>query len=60
MRKSGDVLETQNADIDAVLKHHYQMQEQLADQFLNMTISLKQNVAAAGQVVRDDNKVNKF
>jgi len=57
LRKSGEVLETNNSDIDTVLKHHCQLQEELAEHFLNMTMHLKHNVTAAGQVVKEDRRI---
>ena len=57
LRSAGDALSTENPDIDAVLKHHHGVQEQLAEEFLHLTRNLKENVTVAGHVVRDDTKV---
>ncbi|XP_041361229.1 vesicle transport protein USE1-like [Gigantopelta aegis] len=43
-------------DIDTVLQHHHQMQEKLADEMLALARGLKQNVADAGRIVKDDVK----
>jgi hypothetical protein len=52
-------LETGSSDIDAVLKHHHDMQEQLAEQFLNLAKNLKENATAAGSVIKEDKQVSK-
>lgn len=56
-RKPIESSEKDNTNIDAVLKHHYEVQEDLADQFLTMTMHLKHNVTAAGQVVKEDRRI---
>jgi SNARE protein 1 len=43
-------------DIDDVIRHHHDAQERLADEFLAMTRSLKENATIAGNVVRDDSR----
>jgi len=43
-------------DIDDVVRHHNHVQEELAEEMLKMTQSLKENVTLAGHVVREDNK----
>lgn len=58
LRASADLFDvSENADLDTVLKRHQQMQSAMADDFLRLTRSLKQNVSAAGVVIRQDNTV---
>lgn len=44
-------------NIDAILEKQNERQQQLAEEFLRMTRAMKDNVTAAGHVIRDDNKV---
>lgn len=39
------------------ISRHEEMQEDLANELLNMTRSLKRNMEIAGDVIKDDNKV---
>lgn len=48
----------EEADVDTLLRHHNQMQEKLAEEMVYLARSLKENVKAAGRVVRDDKEVN--
>lgn len=45
------------SDLDAVLQHHTRLQEKQAEEFLQLTRSLKENISVAGHIVREDNKV---
>lgn len=47
----------EEADVDTLLRHHNQMQEKLAEEMVYLARSLKENVKAAGRVVRDDKEV---
>lgn len=44
-------------DINAILQHHNEMQEKLADEMLMLTRNLKTNVTAAKRIVSDDLKI---
>lgn len=46
--------------MNAVMKHHQQMQEKFADEMVNLARSLKENVTLAGRIVREDKEVGKF
>lgn len=49
--------EPTSSDIDSLLQHHHRMQERLAEEMLAHARALKQNMADAGRVVREDVKV---
>ncbi|XP_063311514.1 vesicle transport protein USE1 [Pelobates fuscus] len=44
------------AELDAVLKHHHNMQEKLAEEMLRLTQNLKNNTLAAQSVIKQDNQ----
>ncbi|KAM4708913.1 vesicle transport protein USE1 [Discoglossus pictus] len=44
------------AELDAVLQHHHNMQEKLAEEMLRLTQNLKNNTLAAQNVIRQDNQ----
>jgi len=44
-------------DLDALLKAHHQAQEQVAEDMLSLTRSLKEQTMVAGEIVRKDTKV---
>ncbi|XP_053558858.1 vesicle transport protein USE1 isoform X2 [Bombina bombina] len=44
------------AELDAVLQHHNNMQEKLAEEMLRLTQNLKNNTLAAQNVIRQDNQ----
>lgn len=56
LRQVGDAANP-NLGMDAMIKHHHDLQEKLTDEFLMLTRSLKDNVTVAGHVIREDNKV---
>ncbi|NWI89581.1 USE1 protein, partial [Pitta sordida] len=43
-------------ELDAVLQHHQDMQEKLAEEMLNLARSLKNNTLAAQNVIKQDNQ----
>ncbi|XP_022096653.1 vesicle transport protein USE1-like [Acanthaster planci] len=43
-------------DLDAVLQHHHNMQEKLAEEMLSLTRSLKHNTVAASNIIQEDNR----
>ncbi|NWX17085.1 USE1 protein, partial [Aegotheles bennettii] len=43
-------------ELDAVLKHHQDMQEKLAEEMLSLARSLKNNTLAAQNVIKQDNQ----
>ncbi|XP_050400082.1 vesicle transport protein USE1 [Patella vulgata] len=47
---------TDENDIDTILQHHHQMQEKLADELLNLTRNLKDNIKVSGKIVEEDTK----
>lgn len=44
-------------ELDAVLQHHQDMQEKLAEEMLSLARSLKNNTLAAQNVIKQDNQV---
>lgn len=44
------------AELDAVLQHHHNLQEKLADDMLNLARNLKNNTLAAQNIIRQDNQ----
>ncbi|KAM8962369.1 vesicle transport protein USE1 isoform 1-T1 [Pelodytes ibericus] len=44
------------AELDAVLQHHHNMQEKLAEEMLRLTQNLKNNTLAAQNVIKQDNQ----
>uniref|UniRef100_A0A665X145 Vesicle transport protein USE1 n=1 Tax=Echeneis naucrates TaxID=173247 RepID=A0A665X145_ECHNA len=44
------------AELDAVLQHHHNLQEKLADEMLNLARNLKNNTMAAQNIIRQDNQ----
>ncbi|XP_018410601.1 PREDICTED: vesicle transport protein USE1 [Nanorana parkeri] len=44
------------AELDAVLQHHHNMQEKLAEEMLRLTQNLKSNSLAAQNVIKQDNQ----
>ncbi|XP_040177187.1 vesicle transport protein USE1 [Rana temporaria] len=44
------------AELDAVLQHHHNMQEKLAEEMLRLTQNLKSNTLAAQNVIKQDNQ----
>lgn len=44
------------AELDAVLQHHHDLQEKLADDMLNLARNLKNNTLAAQNIIRQDNQ----
>ncbi|XP_069595263.1 vesicle transport protein USE1 isoform X1 [Ranitomeya imitator] len=45
-----------SAELDAVLQHHHNMQEKLAEEMLRLTQNLKNNTLAAQNVIKQDNQ----
>lgn len=45
-------------ELDAVLQHHHNMQEKLAEEMLRLTQNLKSNTLAAQNVIKQDNQVH--
>lgn len=45
------------AELDAVLQHHHNLQEKLADDMLNLARNLKNNTLAAQNIIKQDNQV---
>ncbi|XP_054756161.2 vesicle transport protein USE1-like [Lytechinus pictus] len=43
-------------DLDAVLQHHHNIQEKLAEEMLSLTRNLKHNSMVAGNIVKEDNR----
>ncbi|ESP05296.1 hypothetical protein LOTGIDRAFT_102889 [Lottia gigantea] len=43
-------------DIDTILQHHHQIQEKLADELLNLTRNLKDNIKVSSKIVVEDTK----
>ena len=44
-------------DVDAVLQHHQNMQEKIADEMVKMAQSLKHTSMVASNIIKEDNKV---
>uniref|UniRef100_A0A672HFC1 Vesicle transport protein USE1 n=1 Tax=Salarias fasciatus TaxID=181472 RepID=A0A672HFC1_SALFA len=44
------------AELDAVLQHHHNLQEKLADDMLNLARNLKNNTLAAQNIIKQDNQ----
>lgn len=44
-------------DLDAVLQHHRNLQEKLAEEMLSLTKNLKHNTVVASDIIKADNKV---
>lgn len=44
------------AELDAVLQHHHNLQEKLAEDMLNLARNLKNNTLAAQNIIRQDNQ----
>lgn len=44
------------AELEAVLQHHHNLQEKLADDMLNLARNLKNNTLAAQNIIRQDNQ----
>uniref|UniRef100_A0A671T9B0 Vesicle transport protein USE1 n=1 Tax=Sinocyclocheilus anshuiensis TaxID=1608454 RepID=A0A671T9B0_9TELE len=56
-RKSIPVDERQStAELDAILQHHKNLQEKLADDMLNLARNLKNNTLAAQNIIKQDNQ----
>ncbi|XP_075467340.1 vesicle transport protein USE1 [Ascaphus truei] len=56
-RKGSAAEEKQSAaELDAVLQHHNNMQEKLAEEMLRLTRNLKNNTLAAQNVIKQDNQ----
>uniref|UniRef100_A0A673HIG5 Vesicle transport protein USE1 n=1 Tax=Sinocyclocheilus rhinocerous TaxID=307959 RepID=A0A673HIG5_9TELE len=56
-RKSIPVDERQSAaELDAILQHHNNLQEKLADDMLNLARNLKNNTLAAQNIIKQDNQ----
>ncbi|MEQ2164202.1 SNAP receptor use1 [Goodea atripinnis] len=45
------------AELDAVLQHHHNLQEKLAEDMLNLARNLKNNTLAAQNIIKQDNQV---
>lgn len=45
------------AELEAVLQHHHNLQEKLADDMLNLARNLKNNTLAAQNIIKQDNQV---
>ncbi|KAL0160632.1 hypothetical protein M9458_044357, partial [Cirrhinus mrigala] len=48
------------AELDAILQHHHNLQEKLADDMLNLARNLKNNTLAAQNIIKQDNQVSSF
>ncbi|XP_032829762.2 vesicle transport protein USE1 [Petromyzon marinus] len=55
-RTAGRATDNQPADIDAVLQHHNNMQEKLADEMLLLARNLKNTSLIAHNIIQQDNK----
>uniref|UniRef100_A0A671P7P3 Vesicle transport protein USE1 n=1 Tax=Sinocyclocheilus anshuiensis TaxID=1608454 RepID=A0A671P7P3_9TELE len=44
------------AELDAILQHHHNLQEKLADDMLNLARNLKNNTLAAQNIIKQDNQ----
>lgn len=45
------------AELEAVLQHHHNLQEKLAEDMLNLARNLKNNTLAAQNIIKQDNQV---
>lgn len=45
------------AELDAVLQHHHNLQEKLAEDMLNLARNLKNNTLVAQNIIKQDNQV---
>lgn len=45
------------AELEAVLQHHHNLQEKLAEDMLNLARNLKNNTMAAQNIIKQDNQV---
>lgn len=48
------------AELEAVLQHHHNLQEKLADDMLNLARNLKNNSLAAQNIIKQDNQVGEW
>lgn len=48
------------AELDAILQHHNNLQEKLAEDMLNLARNLKNNTLAAQNIIKQDNQVKRF
>lgn len=48
------------AELEAVLQHHHNLQEKLADDMLNLARNLKNNSLAAQNIIKQDNQVTEL
>lgn len=56
--RSIPVDERQSAtELDAILQHHHNLQEKLAEDMLNLARNLKNNTLAAQNIIKQDNQV---
>lgn len=46
------------AELEAVLQHHHNLQEKLAEDMLNLARNLKNNTLAAQNIIKQDNQVS--
>lgn len=44
-------------DVDAVLKHHHNVQEKVAEEMLSLTRNLKENMMMANHIIKKDTQV---
>uniref|UniRef100_A0A3Q4HHJ0 Vesicle transport protein USE1 n=1 Tax=Neolamprologus brichardi TaxID=32507 RepID=A0A3Q4HHJ0_NEOBR len=55
--RTADVTSRQSAaELDAVLQHHHNLQEKLAEDMLNLARNLKNNTLAAQNIIKQDNQ----
>ena len=45
------------AELEAVLQHHHNLQEKLAEDMLHLARNLKNNTLAAQNIIKQDNQV---
>lgn len=45
------------AELEAVMQHHHNLQEKLAEDMLNLARNLKNNTLAAQNIIKQDNQV---
>lgn len=45
------------AELDAILQHHHNLQEKLAEEMLNLARNLKNNTLAQQNIIKQDNQV---
>ncbi|XP_072038447.1 vesicle transport protein USE1-like [Amphiura filiformis] len=55
-RRKHDEMGSSTEDLDAVMQHHHNIQEKLAEDMLSLTRSLKHNTVVAGNIIQDDNR----